>query len=140
MLEFCKKKYIQYKEIINYLFFGVLTTIVNFITYIVFAKLIHLDETISNAIAWITSVIFAYITNKIYVFESKDKDIIKEMIKFVGCRAFSGVLDIVLFFIFVHFMKINDIMAKIINSILVVILNYIFSKLWIFKKTEGTYK
>ena len=137
MMEFCKKYYIKYKEIINYLFFGVLTTLVNFITYIVFSKIFKIDETVSNAIAWLVSVIFAYITNKIFVFNSTDKKIIKEMIKFVGCRAFSGILDIVLFFIFVKLLKINDIIAKVVISVIVVILNYIFSKLWIFKKRRN---
>ncbi|MEE0866236.1 MAG: GtrA family protein [Clostridia bacterium] len=143
MLEILKKQYFKYKEIINYLIFGVLTTIVNFITYFVLVRILNSNETISNALAWIISVIFAYITNKIFVFNSKDKEmkiIIKELISFIGCRAFSGILDIGMFYILVNLYKINDIITKIIISILVVVLNYIFSKLLIFKKREGENK
>ena len=139
MFQFCKDKYLKHKELIKYLIFGILTTIVNFVIYIIFAKMLLVDEFISNVIAWAISVVFAYITNKIYVFESKTKkikEIIKEIISFVGCRLFSGVVDTGSFFIFVTILKMNDILAKIIIAILVVILNYIFSKLIIFKNKK----
>lgn len=137
MLEFCKKQYSKYKEIINYLIFGVLTTAVNFVVYILMTKAINVNEVLSNAIAWIVSVIFAYITNKIYVFESKTsnlKEIIKEFSSFVACRLFSGILDIGSFYLFVTILGWNDIISKVIISVLVVILNYVFSKIFIFKK------
>ena len=140
IFEFLKKQYLKYKEIINYLIFGVLTTIVNFVVYIIFARLLHTNETISNAIAWIISVLFAYITNKIYVFDSKEKKlnrIIKEIIAFFGCRAFSGAVDIGSFYLLVNKMGVNDIISKVLIAILVVILNYIFSKLLIFKKSNN---
>ena len=140
MLEFCKKQYDKYKEIINYLIFGVLTTLVNFIVYILMTKLFNVNEVLSNAIAWIISVIFAYITNKIYVFESKTralKEIIKEFISFVTCRLFSGILDIGSFYWFVTILGWNDIISKVIISVLVVILNYVFSKIFIFKKKNN---
>lgn len=137
MLEFCKKQYSKYKEIINYLIFGVLTTVVNFVVYILMTKAFNINEVLSNAVAWIMSVIFAYITNKIYVFESKIstlKDIIKEFSSFVACRLFSGLLDIGSFYLFVTILGWNDIISKAIISVLVVILNYVFSKIFIFKK------
>lgn len=140
MLEFCKKQYEKYKEIINYLIFGVLTTAVNFIVYILMTKLFNVNEVLSNAIAWIISVIFAYITNKIYVFESKTrglKEIIKEFISFVTCRLFSGILDIGSFYLVVTILGWNDIISKVIISVLVVILNYVFSKIFIFKKKNN---
>lgn len=139
MLEFCKKQYIKYKEIVNYLIFGVLTTAVNFIVYLLMTKVINVNEVLSNAIAWIVSVIFAYITNKIYVFESKTttiKEIVKEFGSFVACRLFSGILDIGSFYLFVTIFGWNDIFSKVIISILVVILNYVFSKIFIFKKRK----
>lgn len=140
MFQFIKQQYLKYKEIINYLIFGVLTTLVNFIVYIILAKALSVDENISNVIAWIVSVAFAYITNKIYVFESKTQGvraIVKEVFSFVGCRLFSGVVDIVSFGILVTGVKMNDIVAKIVIAILVVILNYIFSKLIIFKRNTA---
>ena len=139
LFDFCKEQYLKYKEIINYLIFGVLTTLVNFVVYILLARFIHVNETISNAIAWIISVLFAYITNKIYVFNSKEKErkkIIKEITAFFGCRAFSGILDIGLFYLLVDIIKINDLIAKIFIAIIVVILNYIFSKVLIFKNNS----
>lgn len=140
MFEFCKKQYNKYKEIINYLVFGVLTTVVNFVVYIGLTKGINVNEVLANVIAWIVSVIFAYITNKIYVFESETKsikEIIKEFISFVACRLFSGILDIGSFYLFVTILKVNDILAKVVVSVLVVILNYIFSKIFIFKNKEN---
>ena len=140
IFDFFKTQYLKYKEIINYLIFGVLTTLVNFVVYIIFARLLHTNETLSNAIAWIISVLFAYITNKIYVFDSKEKEfkkIIKEIIAFFGCRAFSGVVDIGSFYLLVDKLGVNDIIAKILIAVFVVILNYIFSKLLIFKKSDN---
>lgn len=134
-----KELYNKYKEIINYLIFGVLTTAVNFIVYLVCAKLFHIDEVVSNVIAWFLSVLFAYVTNKIYVFESKSVEknvLMKEIVSFFGCRLFSGIMDIILFSICVKAIHMNDMIAKIIISVLVVILNYIFSKLIIFKKKK----
>ena len=78
------------KELIAYVFFGVLTTIVNFITYFLFASVFGINYLISNIIAWFVSVLFAYITNRIWVFESKDDNIIKEALLFYGGRVFSG--------------------------------------------------
>lgn len=140
MFEFCKKQYNKYKEVINYLIFGVLTTLVNFIVYIGLAKGLNVNEMLANIVAWILSVIFAYITNKLYVFESKTENlqqIIREFTSFVACRLFSGILDIVSFYIFVTILNINDILAKVIVSVVVVILNYVFSKIFIFKKQKN---
>ena len=74
--------YKKYKEIINYLIFGVLTTLISIVTYAIFTKVFHIDYLISNVLSWIIAVLFAYITNKIYVFESKSKKNIKELISF----------------------------------------------------------
>lgn len=142
MFKFVKEIYIRYKEVINYLIFGVLTTIVNFIVYIVLTKIINLNDVLSNSIAWLVSVLFAYVTNKLYVFESKDSNvklILKEILSFIGCRLLSGLFDISIFWVLVN-MKFNDIIAKLLIAILVVILNYIFSKLFIFKKSQNTNK
>ncbi len=130
--------YKKYKEIIVYLVFGVLSTIVNFVSYFIFARLIGIDEVISSGLSWLCAVIFAYITNKIFVFNSKTttlKDLIKEALTFASCRVLSGILcDVGTFGVMVKVFKINDIIAKVITQVMVVILNYVLSKLVIFKK------
>ncbi len=135
-----KELYLKYKEIINYLFFGGCTTIVNFISYYIPARIIGIDEVISNSIAWCISVLFAYVTNKIFVFSSKKENlvgILKEMFSFIFARLFSGALcDIGLFALMINILGINDIVSKITTQILVVILNYVLSKLVIFKKEK----
>ena len=124
------------KEIILYVIFGVLTTIVNLIAYYLFSNIININYLISNAIAWIISVVFAYITNKFFVFNSSDinKDvIIEEFIKFMNCRLISGLSEVVLLFLFVDLLLMNDIVAKLIIGVLVALINFIFSKVFIFK-------
>lgn len=127
------------KETILYVIFGVLTTIVNLIAYYLFSNIININYLISNAIAWIISVVFAYITNKFFVFNSSyiNKDvIIKEFIKFMNCRLISGLSEVVLLFLFVDLLLMNDIVAKLIIGVLVVLINFIFSKVFIFKGVD----
>ena len=133
-----KKIYLKYKEIINYLIFGVLTTIISLATYYLLVLTIlnpdkPLELQIANIISWIVSVAFAYITNRLYVFNSKDKNILKEIIKFYSARIFSLIIDMSLMYIFVSLLSLNDKIVKIIVQIIVIILNYILSKLLIFK-------
>lgn len=127
------------KEIILYVIFGVLTTIVNLIAYYLFSNIININYLISNAIAWIISVVFAYITNKFFVFNSSyiNKDvIIEEFIKFMNCRFISGLSEVVLLFLFVDLLLMNDIVAKLIIGVLVALINFIFSKVFIFKGVD----
>lgn len=135
-----KRLYIKYKEIINYLIFGVLTTAVKFLTYLLFTRIFIWDEVVSSALSWICAVTFAYITNKIFVFNSKTETIIKtlkEIILFFSARILSGICcDVGTFALFVRVFKINDIIATIITQIMVVVMNYILSKLIIFKKKK----
>ena len=92
--------------------FGVLSTVVNFASYFVFAKLFHIDEVVSSGLSWFCAVLFAYITNKIFVFESKTKTVkafIKEMMSFFACRVLSGILcDVGTFALMVKVLNIND--------------------------------
>lgn len=139
-MEKIKELYLKYKEIINYLFFGGCTTIVNFISYYIPARIIGIDEIISNVIAWCVSVLFAYITNKLFVFSSKTESLIqtiKEMFSFIFARLFTGVLcDVSLFALMIYVLHINDIVSKITTQVIVVVLNYVLSKLVIFKKKK----
>lgn len=130
--------YAEYKEIINYLIFGCFSTIVNFISYFIFARIIGIDEVISSGLSWFCSVVFAYITNKLFVFESKGKTkkgLIKEATSFFLSRVISGILcDVGTFALMVKVLNINDIISKIVTQIMVVVVNYVFSKFIIFKK------
>lgn len=139
-IETIKALYRNYKEIINYLVFGVLATVVNFVSYYIFARIIGIDEVISSGLSWFASVLFAYITNKLFVFDSKTvtkKELIKECISFFLARVLSGILcDVGTFAVMVKVFKINDIIAKIVTQVMVVIVNYIFSKFIIFKNNK----
>ena len=135
-----KGLYLNYKEIINYLVFGGLTTIVNFVAYCIFARAIGIDEVLSSGIAWVCGVIFAYVTNKIFVFDSKTetkKELLKECASFFLARVVSGITcDVGTFALMVKVFHINDIVSKITTQVIVVVLNYVLSKLVIFKKKK----
>ena len=132
--------YKKNKEIINYLIFGVLTTVVSFVVYFIFAKVFKIDEVISNVISWFFSVLFAFVTNKLYVFESKEtgkKTLLKEIISFYLARLFTGVVcDLGVFALMVKIFKINDVLSKLVTQVIVIILNYVLSKLFVFKQNK----
>lgn len=135
-----KGLYYEYKEVINYLIFGVLATIVNFVSYYIFARVLGIDKVISSGLSWLCSVLFAYITNKIFVFESKTETIkafFTEMITFFLARILSGILcDVGTFALMVNVLHINDMISKVVTQVMVVIVNYIFSKFFIFKNKK----
>lgn len=135
-----KGLYLQYKEVINYLVFGVLAMIVNFVSYYIFAKMLNFDEVISSGLSWFCSVLFAYITNKLFVFESKTKTLkafLIEITSFFLARILSGALcDVGTFALMVKVFQINDIFSKIVTQVMVVVVNYLFSKLIIFKNKK----
>lgn len=135
----------KYREIIVYVIFGVLTTLVNWAVYTVLVKFFGVNITVANAIAWTAGVIFAFVTNKIYVFESKSKEpktLAREFISFVGARIVTGLMEIFLPEILVNaglnqtVFGIKGAIAKLIVSVAVVILNYVFSKLVVFRKKK----
>lgn len=126
----------KYKEIIMYLIFGVLTTLVNIVSFYIMDKC-NINLYVNNTIAWILSVLFAYITNKLFVFESKSlepKVVIKEGLSFFGFRLISYFMDMFCIFIMVDIFSINKMISKIVGNVIVIIANYIFSKLFIFRK------
>jgi putative flippase GtrA len=129
------------KEFIMYAFFGVFTTLVNIVAFWLFTRCIvllpneDLNIIFANVIAWILSVIFAFVTNKIWVFESKamGKELIKEAVAFFSCRGASLLMDIAVVFVGFTVLGFPDMPVKIFSNVLVVIFNYIFSKLFIFR-------
>lgn len=129
------------KEVIMYLIFGVLTTVVSLAVYyaLIFTVLnpenaIQLQ--IANILSWIAGVAFAYVTNRKYVFESKETNKLKELSKFVTSRLVTLFLDMFIMFIGVTCLKGNDKIVKLISQVLVIIGNYVFSKIFVFKKKK----
>lgn len=120
-------------ELLLYIIFGVLTTLVNIIIYLLFNKLLGVNYIISNILAWIFSVLLAYVTNRIWVFKSNNSNIIKEVSLFFAGRLFSGIVDTGLMYLFIDILLIGDFISKIIIQIIVVVMNYLISKLVIFK-------
>ncbi len=129
--------YRNHKEGMRYLIFGALTTIVNIIAYYIFYYIFHIDNAISNVIAWIIGATFAYITNKHYVFNSKvntKKELFKEIVYFYGCRLLTLAFDEGIMIFTVDKLGWNALLMKIVSNVIVIILNFIFSKILIFKK------
>ncbi len=129
----------KYREVLMYLVFGVLTTLVNYISYLILAKSLNINYMVSTVISQIIAMIFAYITNKLYVFEAKNetkKELLKEMISFFGLRIVSLFLDMGFMYLFVDKLHLNDAIMKLVSNVLIVVLNYIFSKLFIFRKSK----
>jgi len=124
-------------DILVYLFFGGLTTVVNYVVYLPCHNLLGISATVSNVIAWVVAVAFAFVTNKPFVFRSYDwsaKTLLPELAKFVGCRVGSGLLETAILFVTVDLIHWNGNIWKLITSVLVVILNYFGSKLLVFTK------
>ena len=124
-----------------YLIFGVLTTVVSLVTYYVLTLTILNPEKaiqlqLANIISWIVSVAFAYVTNRKFVFESKSEDIVKEATSFVGGRVLTLLLDMAIMFIFVTLLHLNDKIFKIVSQVLVIVTNYVISKLFVFKENK----
>lgn len=127
----------KYWDVFSYLFFGVLTTAVNYIVYLPVYNVLGLSAAVSNAIAWVVAVAFAYLTNKPFVFKSHDwsmKTVVPELTKFVGCRVASGAAETLILLVSVDILGWNGNIWKLLTSVLVVILNYFASKLLVFKK------
>lgn len=129
------KIYKKYKEIINYIIVGGCTTVVSIVSYYLFRLIIN-NYLVCTILSWVAAVLFAYVTNRIFVFESKDKNIMLEFFKFVMARVLSLLSELLVMFILVDLIKVDDKIAKIIVQFIVLVLNYIFSKVFVFKKMK----
>ena len=153
-MKMIKTLFIKYKELITYVIFGVLTTLVNFFAFWIFTKIFGEDlYLVNNAIAWVVGVVFAYVTNKLFVFESKSWDlklIAKEITGFLGARIFSFLVEESGMFLFVSVLGLGEssltllgftitgqFIVKILLAVIVVVMNYVFSKFFIFKSLEN---
>ena len=137
MLEKCKCLVKAHWDIITYLVFGVLTTVVNYAMYLPCLNILGLSAAVSNAIAWVVAVAFAFVTNKPFVFGSHDwsmKVVVPEFTKFIATRVSSGVLETLILFVAVDTMGGNGNIWKLVTQVLVIIINYVGSKLLVFRK------
>lgn len=137
MLDRLKVLLAKYNDLVIYLIFGVLTTLVNYIVYLPCHNMLGISASVSNMIAWAAAVAFAFVTNKPFVFRSYDwsaKTVVPELVKFVGTRVGSGALETLILFLTVDLLHWDGNLWKIITSVLVVVLNYVGSKLLVFKR------
>ena len=129
----------KHKEIIKYLIIGVLTTGINYVIFAILVNIAKVEMHTSNIIAWIISVIFAYFTNKLFVFESRSfklEVLGKEIVSFGAARVLSLIMEEIILYVFVNLLNMNQLIIKLIANIIVIIVNYILSKFIIFKKTK----
>ena len=138
-MEKWKALFFKYKELILYVFFGGLTTLVNWGLYWLLANPLGVPYLWATAIAQIASILFAYVTNRIWVFQSKARgfrEVSLEMLRFFGARGVSFFLDLGCMYVGVDLLHINDTWMKLLANILVIIANYVFSKVFVFKKEK----
>ena len=132
--------YKKYKEQLLYLFFGVLTTVISILSYGLLTEILSLDELLANIISWIIAVTFAFLTNRVWVFDAKTENaagFIGQMVKFyIGRLSTLGVEELIIF-IFIKKLMWNNMAVKTAAQIIIIILNYIISKLLIFRKTKS---
>lgn len=127
----------KYWDVLMYLIFGVLTTVVNYAVYIPVYNFLGFSAAVSNCIAWVIAVAFAYLTNKPFVFKSHDwswKTVGPELTKFVSCRIASGAMETVILLLTVDILGWNGNIWKLVTNVLVVFANYFGSKFLVFKK------
>ena len=130
-------KKVNFTQAQSYIFFGILTTAVNFITYVFFTKLLAIDYKVAASLAWVAAVIFAFITNKLYVFKSKKTTalaVVKELGSFLFFRILSYFIDIASIIVLVEVLGVWDTISKIVASAIVAVCNYFASKYVIFRK------
>lgn len=130
--------YIKYKEVILYLIFGGLTTLVNIVGYILLSRWLRMATMPANGIALALSILFAYVTNKLFVFESRTDSLsaaVREFCSFIACRLVTMAIDMLIMYVTVDILGWYDVAMKILANIIVIALNFVFSKLIIFKKS-----
>ena len=129
----------KYKEPLLYIVFGAATTGVNYGVYFLFTRIFQIHYLPANILAWLAAVLFAFLTNKLFVFHSKSwhpDTVFPELWKFTAARVFSGLLETGILWLCVDLMHLNDGVIKLLAGVIVVLLNYVFSKCFIFRKGE----
>ena len=132
--------YRKYQEAIDYLFWGGVAFVLSMVLFYIFANMMMIEEQIANVITWIICVIFTYLTNRTFVFKSNTKGmkaITKEFTEFTSARLATLILENIVLLICIDLLTWHNMIAKLIGQFLVIVSNYILSKLWIFKKKES---
>lgn len=132
--------YVRYKSVLLYLFFGVLATAVDLIVFFACGSVFSVNELIANVIAWCIAVIFAYFTNRVWVFQARTqnvKETFRQFFSFVGGRVFSLGVEEAILAVFVTWLGFSEFWVKLAAQVVVVILNYIISKLIVFRKKKA---
>lgn len=136
-----KELYLKYEEIINYLFIGGCTTLISLLVYYLCVFTVFDPDNplllqCANILSWIIAVAFAYIANRKVVFKSKNKNVKGEVSKFLGARIVTLLIDMLFMWLTVSVLHLNDKIMKIVSNVIIIILNYIFSKLFVFVKEK----
>ena len=142
MIDKMKELCVKYEEIIAYLIVGVLNTLVSWGAWFLFAYTIMdaqvmWQNVVLSVISWVVGVVFGYVMNRKFVFKSKEPNIMKEFLQFSGGRVSTWVLDAVMMVLLVNILYFNEAISKIFVSVLVMIGNYLLSKLFVFKKKKS---
>ena len=127
--------YKKNKEVLLYLFFGGLTFVVSIVSYVIFDVALAMNELVANVLSWILAVSFAYITNKIWVFDAPThtiKEFVKQLLSFFGGRVATLVIEELILLVFVTLLAFPSVPVKVVAQVIVIILNYVISKLWVF--------
>ena len=131
--------YKKYKELLLYLFFGGLSFIVSIATYALFNVGMNINELIANVLSWIITVMFAFLTNRVWVFQSTTNGVaefVKQMLVFYSGRVITLVVEEVILLVFITWLGFNSMLIKVIAQVIVILLNYVISKLVVFRKKE----
>ena len=137
--DFAWGMYRKYEEGINYLIFGFLAFVLNYVLYFLFSSAMQMHYMAATALSWVLTVVFAYWTNRTFVFKSKNKDaqsLGKEFVAFIGARVATEVLELALMFLMVDCVDLNEYLSKFACQVIVIVANYFLSKLWIFKEKK----
>ena len=137
IIELIRKIWKKHEEAMNYLFWGGVAFVLSMILFYIFANILDLYEQIANILSWIICVIFTYFTNRTFVFKSKNRGfrkVVKEFTDFVTARILTLVMENMILFVMIDLLNIHNMLAKLVGQFVVIVSNYILSKLWIFRK------
>ena len=137
--DFAWEQYRKHEEGINYLIFGFLAFVLNYVLYFVFASMLQMHYMIATAVSWVLTVVFAYWTTRTFVFKSQNQDVQslgREFVAFIGARVATEVLELAMMFVMVDVADLNEYISKLICQVIVILANYFLSKLWIFKEKK----
>mgnify|MGYP002512826361 CR=1 FL=1 len=137
--DFCWGIYKEHEEGLNYLIFGFLAFVLNYVLYFLFSSVMHIHYMAATALSWVLTVVFAYWTNRTFVFKSRNKSaqsLGREFVAFISARIGTEFLELGLMFVMVTLAGINEYISKFVCQVIVILANYFLSKLWIFKEKE----